>query len=697
MPSPAHLIGHDYFVYLDLIAVVIFLCLCMLACSLRLAYQKRSARFIGTVWAGFLVLVLLGSLGLIFSIHAQRHSRRDFCSRLVASYADTMSELNHEKIVPGNPEVFSDWSEPFLVPTELQDAFPTNLQNLPWRTPVSHDHDSYNLRSDVDLAIPQKLATPEGLTGGWQDLIPFVPPRTDAPLRIQRRNQWAVARLTGDSKAYDRCTKAKGIVVQWEPVPRATTYRLQWGEFHGDDTEWMTVYSGAVPYCELIAPEGVNLALRVRAEDGTPEGSPDFNRIARVLDFAVQSNVFVAYAYTMRVSDDQHVQFIASTISDANKNGFIDAGEVPVDIGEFFTFTELLKYIYEHKTRAMSFAPFDDQWGRWFYIAEPIWTSDGKMDGVMAMDFDVAFVHRHMFRERIYPLCLFVLVTFFYFGAVLVINRLQIESATINQLATELQGTVSELTEAKQVTEKALMTKTLFLTNMSHEFRTPLNAMLGFTEILSLSSQQCVVQDTKIRCVEAIGHMKESGRSLLEMIDHVLGVAAMDEGQSPRVTVVPVHLRRLILEVADMMRSRAELKSLALEVSEQSSIPEWISSDPAHIRQVLIHLVGNAVKFTSQGSISIRFGMSADESMVSISVSDTGIGIGSEHLKSIFKPFSQTDPSLTRRYGGTGIGLSVARQSAEMLNGTISVESQPDQGSIFTFTFPCRAAEVPNG
>ena len=696
MAPQAHSIGQDYSVYQDLVAVVIFLFLCMFVCSLRLAYQKRSAQFIGTVWAGFAVFLTLGSLGLIASIHSQRLTWRDFCSRLVASYADIISELHHENIQPGHPDVFSDWSEPFLVPTEQQNILSADPQNLPWLPMLSDDihPDFHMLDSHGRIIVPPKLETPEGLIGSWQDLVSYVHPRLDTPIQVQRRNQWAVAQLTGDSKSFDRCTKTKGIAVRWKSVPQATTYRLQWGEFRGDDTEWMTVYSGAVPYCQLIAPEGVNLTLRVRAEDGTSEGDPDFNRIVRVLDFAVQSNPFVSYAYTTRVMNEQHVQFIAAPTSDANHNGFIDAGEVPNDIGELFTITELLQYVYKHKTRAMSFTSFNDQWGRWFSIAEPIWTQDKKMDGVLAMDFDVAFVHRQMFRERIYPLCLFVLIAFFYFGAVLVIHRFQVESATINQLATELQDTVSELTKAKQVTEKALMAKTLFLTNMSHEFRTPLNAILGFTEILAHSSQRCIAQD-KIQCTEAVAHMKESGKSLLEMIDHVLGVAAMDEGQTPRLTIVPVHLRSLILDVADMMRSRAELKSLFLTVDEQPPVPEWISSDPAHIRQVLIHLVGNAIKFTSQGSVSLRFGMLPDGSMLSISVSDTGIGIESAYLKSIFKPFSQSDPSSTRKYGGTGIGLSVARQSAEILNGTISVESQPDLGSTFTFTFPCQIAGDP--
>jgi signal transduction histidine kinase len=671
MVPQAHIIGQDFSVYYDLFLVVVMLFFCMIACSLWLAKQERSNRFIGFVWAGFLILIVLGSFGISRSIHLQRLMWRDSCARLVASYADIVKRLDHWQIQPGDPEVFSDWSEPFLLKRHSPPALPEK-----WI-------------ADSSLEQSGKLSIPEGLTGGWQKLES----NSSTSRRFQRRNQWAVAALNQDSQEYNRCVTQ--IVVHWEPVLGAKTYRLQWGEFQGENTVWITAYSGAKPFCVLTAPGYMNLAVRVRAENGTPEDNPNFVNIVETLDFSVQADRLVGYAYTLRFVGENQVQYIASPISDGNHNGYIDPEEVPNDLGESFDATPLYKYVREHKVRTMDLNVCEDQWGRWLTIAEPLWMPDKngvdgqnrEIDGILAVDFNFDLVRWEMFLERIYPLCMFVMFTFSYLGAALVISYLQIEARTINRLATGLRETVSELSETKQITDKALQAKTLFLTNMSHEFRTPLNAMLGYTEIIAQRLGKCT-SDERSLCAEAVRQMKENGKSLLELVDNVLSVAAMDENQTLRLKIVPVNLRSLITEIADMLRSRAESKSLTLVVEETQGVPEWIGSDPAHLRQILIHLVGNAIKFTQRGGITIHYGATPEQHMLFMSVIDTGIGIDSDHLHSIFKPFSQSDPTLTRQYGGTGIGLSVAQQSAEMLNGGITVVSQVEQGSTFTFTFP---------
>jgi len=664
MSPQAHVIGQDYSVYYDLIAVVVFLILCMIACSFWLAHRKRSAKFIGAVWIGFIVLVSLGTLGVALSIHSQRVMWWNTCSQLVASYASSINRLDHWKIQPGNPEVFSDWSPPLVLTANNSVLLPAELHRR-----TSSDHPP----------LLHKLAVPEGVSGDWQNFTPSA-----KPIHVQRRNQWAVAALTGDSEAFDRCTQA--INVRWNPVSGATTYRLQWGEARGIETEWMTVYTGSQPFCSLTAPKGLNIALRVRAEDGTPEDDPEFNRIIDILDAPVRADRLVGYAYTLRAVDQEVAQFIAAPISDANHNGLIDVVEVPSDIGELHPLDRQLQYVLENQVRTIDLCPYYDRWGRWLTIAEPLWTPDGAIDGILGVDFNVDRVRKKMFHERIYPLCLFILVTFSYFGAFFSISNLQIKERAISRLAAGLREINSQLTEAKNVTEKALQAKTLFLTNVSHEFRTPLNALLGFTEILDQQTKKCV-EEANI-CAEAIRHMRENGKILLELVDNILSVASMYEDHMLRLKIVPVNIRCLVTEVANALRSRAENKSLSLTVIDPPEIPEWIGSSLPHLQQVLILLVGNAIKFTQQGSISIRYGVSPEPNMLYISVSDTGIGIAPEMISSIFKPFLQSDPSLTRQYGGMGIGLSVAQQSAEILNGSITVESQLEQGSTFTFTFP---------
>jgi len=687
MTPQAHLIGNDFASIYDIFVLVAFLCLCMVACCVWLATQKRSLRFHAFTWLGFLVLLSLGTVGLSISVHMHRLDWRDACSKLVASYAHVISNLEHEKIHPGNPGLFSDWLEPFLLPVNQREDHPT--LSIP---PPSEGGHFAQQNGGVIAPALEKLAVPENLTAQWQELQQD----SDKPVRLLRRNQWAVAALTDDSEAFGRCTKQ--ISVRWNSVPQATTYRLEWKQADSGKTDdWYAAYSGAKPFCTLTAPEGFSLMLRVRAEEGTPEDDPLYNKLVELLDFPARANHYVGYVYTMRYVDAEWLQFIVAPISDANHNGFIDAHEKPTDIGEFYPMEPLFQYIAEHKERTMHFVPSIDQWGQWFTVAEPFWTPDNEMY-ILGMDFRVDVVQRELFFTRLYHMCVFALVQFFYFGAVALICRLQIRAETISVLAEELHGTISDLTEAKHVTEKALQVKTAFLTNMSHEFRTPLNAMLGFTEVLAHRSYLCTPTERSI-CAEAVKHMRESGKNLLMLVDDVLNVAALGTATSMQLVLKSVHLRNLIDEVADSMRSRAEYKSLTLTVSESQNVPEWIQSDPAHLRQVLWHLMDNAIKFTAQGSVTIHYGIEhksgecqpSDESQpdsIYISLTDTGIGIVPEQLKEIFEPFSQTDPSLTRQYGGMGIGLSVAKQSAEMLNGHITVESQPGQGSTFTFTFP---------
>ena len=683
MTPYAHLIGYDYSVYTDIIAVVVALCLGMIVGTVWLVSQKRSYRFITAVWGGFVLLMCLGTFGMFTFIYHQRIDWSDYCSKLIAYYADMIGRLDHWKIQPGNPDFFSDWTYPIVVSFDQRTG--TLLGRDKWLALDDEQPDQ--------SPISERLAVPEGLAADWGNVLPD----PNMPTHVQRRNQWAVAELTQDSHAFDRSTKH--IYVRWNSVPQATAYRLQWRDDNCNDADWMTVYTGARPFCILTVPDGITLALRVRAEDGTPEDDPHFSQIIETLYFPTATNIYVGYAYTMRYAAPGYSQFIVAPISDADHNGVIDANEMPNDIGELYPATPIFLHVLNYKERAMDFGIYEDQWGQWFIIAEPIWTPDNEFDGLLAIDFRADAVLRAMFYERIYPLCLFVLVITVYFGAILFVNSIQIKASLVSQLAGKLQHTVSELTEAKHEAEKALQVKTLFLTNMSHEFRTPLNAILGFIGLLEQSSFQCIA-DERAMCVEAIKQVKANGKSLLKLVDNILDVAAMANTQTSQLEFVLMHLRNLIFEVADMMQSRAEYKSLTLTVDEPQNVPEWIMSDPRHIRQVLILLVDNAIKFTQEGSVVIRYGIlperqSSNMPIFYVLVSDTGIGIAADHLKSIFKPFSQVDLTSTREYSGAGLGLAVARQAAEMLGGNISVESQPGKGSVFTFTFPGQIPKPP--
>jgi PAS domain S-box-containing protein len=247
---------------------------------------------------------------------------------------------------------------------------------------------------------------------------------------------------------------------------------------------------------------------------------------------------------------------------------------------------------------------------------------------------------------------------------------------------------ITEIEEAKRQAQKANQAKSLFLSTMSHEMRTPLNAIIGMTHTLGLSHL-----DADQR--EQLATIQSASRNLLAQINDVLDLAKIEAGEIVLETV-RFKLRDIILDIERLFGPQVRAKGLTfLTPANLEAYPESLEGDVQKIRQILINLLGNALKFTAAGRIELQLGVvDRDAEVVTLhfSVTDTGIGIASDVLPNLFQPFTQADASTTRKYGGSGLGLSLVRQLAEYMGGRVGAESTPGGGSTFWFELPLRVA-----
>ncbi|MXP10389.1 PAS domain S-box protein [Pseudoblastomonas halimionae] len=246
-----------------------------------------------------------------------------------------------------------------------------------------------------------------------------------------------------------------------------------------------------------------------------------------------------------------------------------------------------------------------------------------------------------------------------------------------------------DLVAARQTAETAAAAKATFLANMSHEIRTPMNGVVGFTELL-LAGELSPDQREK---AQLIG---ESGRAMMQILNDILDISKIDAGQM-KIVREPIDLRHKLNSAIKLLEPSALQKGLDFELVVADDVPSRVMADPLRLRQILTNLVGNAIKFTSDGMVRCRVSVEPglnDQDTLCIAVEDSGIGIPADRLEAIFREFSQADESTARIFGGTGLGLTISNELAKMMDGELVVSSEQGHGSVFTLRLPLLRAEA---
>ena len=429
--------------------------------------------------------------------------------------------------------------------------------------------------------------------------------------------------------------------------------------------------------CALAVDPEVHRSLTDASQEGSPPYRQACDRLAQTKE-ALEGPERFEFVYTC-VPREGRVVFVLdpTPAGDANGDGVDDKSHLMQDYPDA---SPELRNTLNTGTVTVTAVPRTDAWGTFHSAFAPLKTAGGELIGAVGVDMEVSVFLAQLrrldqtsaaFGTGALTLSLLVGVAVWYYQR-------------------QLQQTMAHWVTTSERAQAADRAKSRFLATMSHELRTPMNGVIGMTGLLRNTRLNELQQDY----VETI---HTSGEMLLHVINNILDYSKLEAGAlTPE--RVPVTLQTLVGEALRPFAPEARRKGVALEAVIDPGLPAVFLGDPSRLGQVLANLLGNAIKFTAEGRITLRVAAApARDGVPSLcfSVADTGIGITAEQRACLFKPFSQADSSTTREYGGTGLGLVICQRICDAMGGEIGLESTPGKGSTFHFTAPAPAVEMP--